>query len=83
MGCHCRAKEIIMDKKEAAFLFFVGYTLHDEHGISETAYNALLDCLSVYGMLYERDFLQNHVQATDGRFYLPEMTRGWEELVPC
>ena len=42
--------------------------LDDAQGISEDAYTALLECLE------EEDakFLASHVEAIDGRFYLPE-----------
>ena len=48
--------------------------LDDEHGINEKAHGILLDLLKeTYS--WEPDFLAK-IEATDGRFYLPE---GWNK----
>ena len=43
--------------------------LDDEHGVSEDAYNLMLE-------LGLPPMIQNQVDATDGRFYIPENSSG-------
>ena len=45
------------------------HLLDDDYGISEDAYNALMEA----GMV--SDDIANNVKATDGRFYLPSVSR--------
>jgi len=48
---------------------FVKSVLSDANGISEQSYNLLLDMISPSP---ELSSLRGEVEATDGRFYLPE-----------
>ena len=61
---HQRAADIYAD-----FVEFATLLLNDENGISEDAFKSLLaERYEIRTLL----FLLHHVDATDGRFYLPE-----------
>lgn len=55
------------------FLDLARVLLDDDHGISERAYNALVELGVDVGLTSgEWENLFDKVDATDGRFYLPE-----------
>lgn len=56
-----------MSKEEC--LFKLTYKLlTDEHGISEEAYEELYSLLESFNL----DYIAHYVDATDGRYYIPE-----------
>jgi len=63
-----RALEVLRIKMEEKLKRLAVALLDDEDGISEAAYAALLDVLPEQVALQ----LNAEVEATDGRFYLPE-----------
>ena len=52
---------------------FVIALLDDDEGINEEAYEKLMDMLSKQGEADLLWFLDNNVEAADGRFFLPTM----------
>lgn len=57
-----------------SFFNFVENLLKDENGINEHAYESLIACSA---LLEEKEFdrwmeIYDRIEATDGRFYLPE-----------
>ena len=56
---------------EAPLTAFVIALLDDDHGISEDAFEKLMVMLSKKGEADLLWFLEEHADATDGRFFLP------------
>ena len=61
---------------EQAILDLARSLLDDDEGISQASFELLVDLMAMGCRAEKRNEILRRVDATDGRFYLPE---GWDE----